>query len=157
MSQFSYFLRIHFIESSSKTNLMKKMSSISKKKILSFQLKGESQSNVLLKTQLTTMPLAECNAKLLELFRFEESLRDGLSQGQYCTYDPRNISDSCKGDSGGPVQYLKSPRIPMVVGVISFGFGCGNGLPSINTRVAYYLDWIESVVWPNGFTLPEFF
>lgn len=105
------------------------------------------------------MPWDECNAKLLEFNRLvsDEALHDGLSKGQYCTYDPRNISDSCSGDSGGPVQYLKNPRTPMVVAVISFGFGCGTGLPSVNTRVAHYLDWIESAVWPNGFILPEFF
>ncbi|XP_055307788.1 serine protease persephone-like [Sitodiplosis mosellana] len=117
-----------------------------------------SPSNVLRKAELTSMPWDECNAKLLEFNReaSEEALRDGLNRGQYCAYDPQGISDSCYGDSGGPVQHFKNSRISTVLGVISFGFGCGKGLPSINTRVAYYLDWIESIIWPNGFTLPKF-
>lgn len=32
------------------------------------------------------------------------------------------------------------------VGIISFGIGYGS-LPSIYTRVAYYLEWIEPIVW----------
>ena len=102
-----------------------------------------------------TMPLDECNAKLLEYNKElnDPALGDGLSQGQYCTFHPKG-SDSCNGDSGGPVQLFKNSRFSTVVAVISFGAGrCGSGLPSVNTRVAYYLDWIESVVWPNGFSL----
>lgn len=36
-----------------------------------------------------------------------------------------------------------------VVGVTSFGISCGSALPSVYARVAFYLDWIESIVWPN--------
>lgn len=102
-----------------------------------------------------TMPWAECNARLLEYNKGinDAALKDGLSRGQYCTFHPKG-HDSCYGDSGGPVQYFKNPRFSTVIGVISFGVGdCGSSQPSVNTRVAHYLDWIESVVWPNGFTL----
>lgn len=37
----------------------------------------------------------------------------------------------------------------MVVGVVSFGTGCGTGIPSVFARVAFYIDWLESVIWPN--------
>jgi hypothetical protein len=64
------------------------------------------------------------------------------------------------GDSGGPVQYkLKYTRkyknytesllktvyeIPAVLGLVSFGVGCGFDFPSVNTRVANYVEWLES-------------
>lgn len=59
--------------------------------------------------------------------------------------------DSCEGDSGGPLQYFPpTSKIATVVGIVSFGISCGTILPSIYTRVAYYVDWIEPYVWPNG-------
>lgn len=36
-----------------------------------------------------------------------------------------------------------------VVGVVASGYSCGNALPGIYTRVALFIDWIESYVWPN--------
>ena len=118
-----------------------------------FRLKKvSSTSNVLRKTELITMPWDECNAKLLEYNQEanEAALEDGLSEGQYCTFSPEG-HDSCSGDSGGPVQNYRNSRFSTIVGVISYGFSCGGKLPSVNTRVAFYVDWIESVVWPNGF------
>lgn len=104
------------------------------------------------------MPWAECNSKLLEYNQQlnDAAIKGGLSKGQYCTFHPSGF-DSCTGDSGGPVQNYENSRLSSVVGVISFGFECGGKVPSVNTRVAYYLDWIESVVWPNGFTLKSTF
>lgn len=55
------------------------------------------------------------------------------------------------GDSGGPLQiYSPDEKMAKVVGVVSFGISCDSVWPGVYTRVAYYLDWIESNVWPNG-------
>ncbi|XP_031632777.1 uncharacterized protein LOC116346717 [Contarinia nasturtii] len=114
--------------------------------------RGE-RSNILLKTQLKTVPLTECNRIFLELNEFvnQAALRDGITPGQYCAFDPAGKNDSCQGDSGGPLQYFptKDSAISTVLGVVSFGYSCGTELPGVYTRVAYYLDWIESVVWSN--------
>lgn len=42
-----------------------------------------------------------------------------------------------------------SSAIATVVGVVSFGASCGTELPGVYTRVAFYIEWIESIVWPN--------
>jgi len=58
------------------------------------------------------------------------------------------VIDTCKGDSGGPLMYY-SPikRQYELVGIISFGTGCGHPNHSgIYTRVSAYLDWIESII-----------
>lgn len=57
-----------------------------------------------------------------------------------------------QGDSGGPLQITKQSNkcIFYIVGITSFGRGCGApNSPGVYTRVSKYVDWIESVVWPN--------
>lgn len=111
------------------------------------------KSNELLKTQVKTMPLEECNDTMTfyNLLVNLPAFRDGISQSQYCAYDPQNGNDSCQGDSGGPLQFFADSNVGVatIVGIVSFGLDCGAELPSIYTRVAYYLDWIEPIVWPN--------
>lgn len=36
--------------------------------------------------------------------------------------------------------------IPFIVGVTSFGQGCGDGVPGVYVRVSSYIDWIEEIV-----------
>lgn len=117
-----------------------------------FTLAGRS-SNDLLKIDLKTMPLSECNTNLLDYNknRNQASLRNGVDRSQYCAHDPVGKKDSCQGDSGGPLQTDHSLANPAkLVGVVSFGIGCGRGRPGIYTRVAHYIDWIGPHVWPNG-------
>lgn len=98
------------------------------------------------------MQLSQCNQMYLEQpFATDRAFRDGLSPGQYCTYNSTVRADACRGDSGGPLYFTADDSsIGYVVGIVSFGLSCGKELPSINTRVAYYLDWIEPIVWPHS-------
>lgn len=78
-------------------------------------------------------------------------LRNGIDESQYCAHDPEGRKDSCQGDSGGPLQTTQTFSNPVkLVGVVSFGIGCNSGLPGIYTRVAHYVEWIGSYVWPQG-------
>lgn len=53
--------------------------------------------------------------------------------------------DACTGDAGGPLYYGD-----ILVGIISFGNGCGNGsFPRVSTSVASYTDWIVYVAEGN--------
>ncbi|XP_014271218.1 venom protease [Halyomorpha halys] len=58
--------------------------------------------------------------------------------------------DTCKGDSGGPLQVaVKDPYcMYSQVGVTSFGINCGTTYPGVYTRVSAYVPWIENIVWP---------
>lgn len=108
------------------------------------------RSNELRKTQVKTMKLSECNTTLLNYnARVNLAAFRGISEGQYCAFDPSGRNDSCQGDSGGPLQLLIGPDSDMatVVGIVSIGIGCGSTLPALYTRVAYYVEWIESIVW----------
>ncbi|CAG7684043.1 unnamed protein product [Allacma fusca] len=52
--------------------------------------------------------------------------------------------DTCRGDTGGPLilNDIKDGRT--VIGISSWGLGCGNpGFPGVYTNVGFYTDWIE--------------
>lgn len=96
------------------------------------------------------MPLAMCNITLTEYNKKVNltQLRNGLRQSQYCAYDPQGVNENCKLGGGAPLQYISSEQtLPHIIGVSSFGIKCD--LPMVYTRVAHYLDWIESIVWPK--------
>lgn len=81
----------------------------------------------------------------------QKALRNGIKDSQYCACDPDGKKDTCEGDSGGPLQIIMPESLMgTVVGVVSFGIACGTQYPSIYSRVAFYIDWIEALVWPNG-------
>lgn len=62
-----------------------------------------------------------------------------------------NVMFPTQGDSGGPMQYPNDyDGQYRLVGVTSFGRGCGTAMPGVYTRVAYYINWIENIVWPAG-------
>ncbi len=51
-------------------------------------------------------------------------------------------TDSCKGDSGGPL--IRTYGEPVLVGIVSWGKGCGrSGEPGYYVRVDQYLGWIR--------------
>jgi len=79
-------------------------------------------------------------------------LKQGVIGSLICAIDQKLIADACKGDSGGPLIHELNEMDGMytIVGVISSGFGCATITPALYTRVSYYLDFIESIVWPDG-------
>lgn len=74
-----------------------------------------------------------------------------MSDHQYCANDPNGKKDSCGGDSGGPLQLIANDTATKIVAIVSFnGIGtCGTLIPSVYTRVASFIEWIEPIVWPN--------
>ncbi|KAJ0170064.1 hypothetical protein K1T71_014670 [Dendrolimus kikuchii] len=111
------------------------------------QYKGDV-SQTLQKVLLNKFSTEECYSK----FEINKYMDIGFDdQTQICYGDKGESKDTCQGDSGGPIM-IKSKKINcmyVIVGVTSFGRACGFvGEPGIYTKVAAYIPWIESVVWP---------
>jgi secreted trypsin-like serine protease len=56
--------------------------------------------------------------------------------------------NACMGDSGGPLVLQVKDKMPLLVGIVSFGtFECGSfSTPSVFSDVSCYLDWILETV-----------
>ncbi|RWS20373.1 serine protease 33-like protein [Leptotrombidium deliense] len=54
-------------------------------------------------------------------------------------------TDSCLGDSGGPLAVLTNNRVTQI-GITSFGYGCARrGYPGVYMQVSVFRNWIQSV------------
>ncbi|XP_047518163.1 serine protease snake-like isoform X2 [Pieris napi] len=108
----------------------------------------KSRPDVLKKATVERFETSECEKKYPK-YRL---LPNGYnSTTQMCYGNRVSNQDTCKGDSGGPLQ-VDHPNIRcmyMVIGITATGSLCGKaGLPSIYTRVENYVPWIEEIVWP---------
>lgn len=102
-------------------------------------------SQILLKAVINSVDNTKCNES------YQAVIPRAITREQLCAGSPDGTKDTCQGDSGGPVQIQqkRESNIYSIVGVTSFGRGCGGATPGVYTRVASYLDWIESIVWPT--------
>ena len=107
----------------------------------SFGHQGEYQS-VLKEVDLPVMSNGECEHAL-------RSTRLGayyqLFSGFMCAGGERG-KDACEGDGGSPL-VCEVGGGWKVAGLVSWGIGCGTpGVPGVYANVAYYRQWIDSVV-----------
>ncbi|XP_032575339.1 phenoloxidase-activating factor 2 isoform X1 [Drosophila sechellia] len=60
--------------------------------------------------------------------------------------------DSCKGDGGGPLAcpLQSDPNRYELVGIVNFGFGCGEPLPAAYTDVSQIRPWIDYNIQANA-------
>lgn len=106
-------------------------------------LNGTLNAKHLQKTNLVPKKLEEC--------KDGDLIPD--STKQLCLQPQQPFGDVCKGDSGGPI-FVKYPGhgncYIEVLGVVSVGIECQTrGSFTLHTRIDYYREWIEGVVWPG--------
>ncbi|XP_050559835.1 serine protease snake-like [Spodoptera frugiperda] len=116
-------------------------------------------TDILQKVILYKTPVEECS----RLFRSHRLFRRGFNEETQTCYGDRELptryqdryesKDTCPGDSGGPLQ-IKSKKIDcmyIIVGVTSNGEqDCATPHSAgVYTKVAAYVPWIESIVWPQ--------
>lgn len=93
---------------------------------------GGPVSNRLRKVSLNVTSQSMCQA----------AYPNKINSGQFCTYS--RGKDTCNSDSGGPLMYTDTTGNNLLyqIGIASYGLYCASTTPSVNTRVAAYLDWI---------------
>lgn len=75
-----------------------------------------------------------------------EELPRGFNDSSQLCIGSTERKDTCNGDSGGPVliNHVEPRCRHRVIGITSSGIGCGTpNVPSIYTRVYFYVDWIR--------------
>ena len=99
-------------------------------------------AEVLQEAWVPHVPANICNAR--------DSYDGAIGSNMMCAGFPWGGVDACAGDSGGPLVW-HGANGPVLVGVVSFGRGCGEAKKfGVYTRVRKYLDWIESIVGGRG-------
>ncbi|XP_050311119.1 serine protease persephone-like isoform X2 [Anthonomus grandis grandis] len=104
---------------------------------------ADSRSNVLQYANVTAVSTEECNNTIYTRTRYDRKV---ILSSQICAISK---SDTCVGDSGGPLQIKSKLGGYDIVGIVSYGIDCGTPVPGVYTRVSAYLDWIEEKVWPT--------
>ncbi|KAG7360870.1 peptidase S1 and S6 chymotrypsin/Hap family protein [Nitzschia inconspicua] len=106
------------------------------------------QSDVLRETHAYYIPNDECR-QLVGTYRnttiyFEQVVIDVT----LCAMDFENLSDSCRGDSGGGLVIRgETPQDDVLVGLVSAGYGCAHPtLPALYARVSEVSGWIREQV-----------
>jgi len=86
------------------------------------------------------LPAARCQLKYGARFS---------PQTQVCGGEIGDQAGPCQGDSGGPFTRQHKDGYWYLIGVVSWGIGCGDG--GVYTRVDSFLPWLESIIpqYPN--------
>ncbi|XP_016838948.1 chymotrypsin-2-like [Nasonia vitripennis] len=96
----------------------------------SLKIMGQSPIN-LQEIQLKVLDSRTCNQTWVDF------VGEKIDKSKICTTS-RVGQGACHGDSGGPL-VLDGTQI----GIVSYGWPCGTGVPDVFTRVSSYLDWIK--------------
>jgi len=99
---------------------------------------GGSVSRVLMQVEMPHLTNQRCNQ------RFTPRVNTSL---QMCAGEVGQGLDTCQGDSGGPYvcqQGTGQDEVWFLVGITSWGFGCGDG--GVYTKTGGYHDWIVNNV-----------
>ncbi|XP_061471249.1 transmembrane protease serine 12-like isoform X4 [Rhineura floridana] len=93
---------------------------------------------ILQEAQVDIIPLIVCNR--------HNWYGGTITNNMLCAGSASGHVDSCQGDSGGPLMcYFPSTAQYYLVGITSFGYGCGRPRhPGVYVRTVNYKSWINS-------------
>uniref|UniRef100_A0A8D2IWS0 Neurotrypsin n=1 Tax=Varanus komodoensis TaxID=61221 RepID=A0A8D2IWS0_VARKO len=104
---------------------------------------GRSYSRILLQGSVPLLPRQVCKSRYGRKFTSRMLCAGNLSE--------ENRVDSCQGDSGGPLMCQRSSGHWVILGITSWGYGCGRkDSPGVYTKVSKFVPWIKKVARPIG-------
>ncbi|XP_036343140.1 serine protease snake-like [Rhagoletis pomonella] len=109
---------------------------------------ADADSKKLLKVTLHRFDFHSCQ-RITESGDVDQLPRGVDNRSQICA-GSNEAKDTCSGDSGGPLlaYHPSFPCMYTIVGVTSFGMGCGTpNQPGVYTRVYNFINWIRDTVW----------
>ncbi|XP_010189749.1 PREDICTED: neurotrypsin-like [Mesitornis unicolor] len=99
---------------------------------------GKSYSRTLLQGVVPVLPREDCEVRYGQKFTTRMICAGNLSEDKRV--------DSCQGDSGGPLMCQRSNGRWIILGITSWGYGCGRkDSPGVYTKVSKYVPWIKKV------------
>lgn len=99
---------------------------------------GKSYSRTLLQGVVPLLPREDCAVRYGQKFTNRMICAGNLSEDKRV--------DSCQGDSGGPLMCQRSNGRWIILGITSWGYGCGRkDSPGVYTKVSKYVPWIKKV------------
>jgi V8-like Glu-specific endopeptidase len=109
---------------------------------------GREWDNGPLSNQLheITLPVVS-NSKCMDWYSNSGSRQYIPEDTFLCAGFEEGERDACSGDSGGPLVSFRDDQRAEVIGVVSWGLGCGaKGRPGVYTRVTKFIDWIYQTI-----------
>ncbi|XP_029464835.1 neurotrypsin-like isoform X2 [Rhinatrema bivittatum] len=99
---------------------------------------GKTYSRTLLQGAVPLLPKESCETRYGGKFTKRMLCSGNLSEDKRV--------DSCQGDSGGPLMCQRSSGHWVILGITSWGYGCGQkDFPGVYTKVSKFIPWIKKV------------
>ncbi|XP_041031977.1 neurotrypsin isoform X4 [Carcharodon carcharias] len=99
---------------------------------------GRSYSRTLLQGAVPLLPKKICESRYRNKFTARMICAGNLSEHKRV--------DSCQGDSGGPLTCQRTGGRWVILGITSWGYGCGRkDSPGVYTKVSKFVSWIKKV------------
>lgn len=108
---------------------------------------GGKTSSVLMQIQVPIIDYKVCR-KIYEKIERTVINEDRFGEMDMCAGMKEGLG-TCEGDSGGalmmPIEIERNGTFHFYqIGLVAYAAGCGRKIPTVYTRIQYYIDWIQT-------------